>query len=305
MNSLILSGREIPCGEARWRTRQTGAGTLYVFTPVTEIAPGASVRFSDPVTGECVFDGFVFTAERSEDGCRITAHDRLRYLMYRDTKVFSGKTAAEIVREICGERGLPLGEIEENGRKIASLIADNRPLLDMIRLALEQSRLLGGEAMSFFDDRGKLTLKREQSLMLPVTLDGKTLVSSYRFTDDIGTDTYNRVRLIRKNRRSGRRDIFVKEDPASIAKWGVLQYCAQVLQSTTDGEIAAMMDEILGQKDRAVQGIEAECAGDSRFRAGMLCRTDLDRFSGSCRILEADHRYAAGGHTMKLKLEAI
>jgi len=141
--------------------------------------------------------------------------------------------------------------------------------------------------------------------MLPVKMDGKTLVSSYRFTDDIGTDTYNRVRLIRKNRRSGRRDIFVKENPASIAKWGVLQYCAQVLQSTTDGEIAAMMNEILGQKNRAVHGIEAECTGDSRFRAGTLCQAELGGFSGSCRILEADHRYTSGGHTMKLKLEAV
>ncbi|MBQ4050274.1 MAG: hypothetical protein IJD13_01455 [Oscillospiraceae bacterium] len=305
MGSLTVSGREVPCGEARWKTRQTGAGVLHVFTPASEFAPGASVRFYDPVTGECVFDGFVFTSEQSEEGIWLTAYDRLRYLMYRDTKVFSGKTAAEIIREICGERGLPVGDIEENGRKIASLIADNRPLLDMIRLALEQSRLLGGEAMSFFDDRGKLVLKREKSLMLPVKMDGKTLVSSYRFTDDIGTDTYNRVRLIRKNRRSGRRDIFVKENPASIAKWGVLQYCAQVLQSTTDGEIAAMMNEILGQKNRAVHGIEAECTGDSRFRAGTLCQAELGGFSGSCRILEADHRYTSGGHTMKLKLEAV
>lgn len=305
MEILTASGRAIPCGEVQWRTRTAGAGTLTFFTTESGIAPGEAVRFTAPDTGSCIFDGFVFSSEQSERGSTVTACDRLRYLLYKDTKVFSGKTAAGIVREICGERGLPMGEIADGGPCISSLIADNRPLLDIIRLAMEQSRLLGGERLCFYDDAGKLVLKEESGQMLEAVLDGWGMASAWRFTADIGTDTYNRIQLVRKNRRTGRREIFVKEDRESIARWGTLQYCAQVLQSTTDGEIAAMLEELIGQKNRVVNGIAAECIGDSRFRAGICCKVQAGGFSGRCRVLEADHLILDGYHTMKLKLEEI
>lgn len=299
MEKIILGGRELPYGDVRWQTRTSGTGVLTFFTPAEGISPGDPVRFGE------VFDGFVFSAEQSGEGILVTACDRLRYLAFKDTKVFSGRTAGEIIGEICAERGLPTGEIADSGGRITSLIADNRPLLDIIRLALEQSRLLGGEPVSFFDDCGKLVLKKESDLMIPAVIDGDGLASAYRFTADIGTDTYNRIQLVRKNRRTGRRDIFVLEDKESIARWGVLQYCAQVLQNTTDGEIAAMAEKLLSQKNRTVAGIQADCAGDLRFRAGRCCEVKLGGFSGRCRILEADHRISDGGHTMKLKLEAV
>lgn len=299
MEGLNIGGRELPWGDARWRTRAAGTGMLDIFTTADGIEPGEPVRFGG------VFDGTVFSVEKSGEGSVVTACDRLRYLGYRDTKVFSGRTVGEIVREICGERGLPMGEIADSGGRITSLIADNRPLLDIIRLAMEQARLTGGEPLSFFDDVGKLVLKRERELLIPAVLDGRGFISSWRFMADIGGDTYNRIQLVRKNRKTGRREIFVREDRASIARWGVLQYCGQVLQSATDGEIAAMAEELLRQKNRTMNGMAVECLGDGRFRAGMCCETQIGGFAGVCRILEADHRFGDGGHRMKLKLEAI
>lgn len=304
MITLHTPSAVLPCGEVRWETKIAGAGTLTALLPAeTAPEPGLSLRLQQD--GETIFDGFVFTSERQRDRCLVTACDRLRYLLYRDTKVFSGKTAGEIVREICGERGLPLGRVRDTGPRLPSLIADNRPLLDIIRTALEQTRILSGERLCFYDSGGVLQLLPESELGLSQPLTGSTLISAYAFQEDIGSDTFNRIQLVRKNRRTGRREVFVREDRASMARWGVLQYCAQVTQNTTDGEIAAMMDSLLKQKNRPVRGMTLQCAGDFRFRAGVTAPVSLGegQFSGRCRVLEAVHRLEGGGHTMKLKLE--
>lgn len=309
METLIVSGGALlPCGEIRLKTRREGgAGMLTAFTPdrSQKLEPGQRVQLS--VAGREVFSGFLFAVEGTETGRTLIAYDQLRYLLYRDTKVFSGRTAGEIAREICAERGLLLEETPDGGYRLPSLIADNRPLLDIIRAAMEQTAAATGEKLCFYDDCGKLRMRREEEMALPLLIDGSGLISAYRFTVDIGSDTYNRVQIVRKNRRTGRREIFVREDRASIARWGTLQYCAQVAQNTSDGEIAALMDSLLSQKNRAVQGLWLQCAGDIRFRAGMTAGVSLpgEGFLGRCRILEAEHSLSDGGHQMKLRMESV
>ena len=42
------------------------------------------------------------------------------------------------------------------------------------------------------------------------------------------SDTYNRIKLVRKNEKSGRTDVYIHEDTETIRKWGLLQYYAEV-----------------------------------------------------------------------------
>jgi len=307
MTTLTLGGLPLPCGEIRLKTRREGgAGMLTAFVPGAHpLTLGQTVQLA--LDGETVFSGYLFGVEGTGAGRTLTAYDQLRYLLYRDTKVFSGRTAGEIAREICGERGLRLGETADTGYRIPSLIADNRPLLDMIRTAMAQTAAATGERLCFYDHMGELRLCREADLALPLEINGSGLLSAYRFTRDIGSDTYNRVQIVRKNRRTGRREVFVREDRGSIARWGALQYCAQVPQNTTSGEIAALMDSLLRQKNRVVESLQLECAGDIRFQAGRTAGVALPQegFLGRCRILEAEHRLCDGGHRMKLVLEAL
>ncbi len=302
MIELTVNGQKLPLGKLRMKTRRTGgAGMVTAFTPDlgVPLALGSRVRLSRG--GEGVFAGYLFCLEENGDGRVLTAYDQLRYLLYRDTKVFSGKTAGEIVREICGERGLALGEAAGSYR-IPSLIADNRPLLDIIRTAIERTAAATGERLCFYDGCGTLQLKPESAMALPLKIDGGGLLCSYSLTADIGRDSYNRVQIVRKNRKSGRRDIFVREDRESIARWGTLQYCAQAAANATDGEIAARMEALLQQKNRALEALTLQCAGDLRFQAGRIAGVSLPGREGRWRIEEAEHLLSDGAAEMKLKL---
>ncbi len=298
---------QIPCGKIEIRTRRmAGAGVMEIFTPdrKTEMRCGMEAVFS--VGGEPVFSGFLFGIESGRAGRTITVCDRLRYLLCRDSKVYSGVTAGGVVRDICGERGIPLGRVEDGGAVIGQLIADRQTLLDIIAAACSENEKLGGGKLTLFDDAGKVALMREESLDTGITLNGENLLSAYIRETGIGSDSFNRIQIVRKNRRTGAREFFVKEDAESIARWGVLQYSETLPQNTPTEEIRARLSALLAAKNRPVERLTLYGALDVRCRAGFLVNVDLpqDGISGKFRILSARQQWSEKGQVMRLTAEA-
>ncbi len=294
---------QLPFGSVVIRAkRMAGAGVMEVFTPDTTVSLRCGMQLTLSADGNDIFSGYIFTLESSRFGRRMVAADGIRYLLCRDTKVYTNISASAIVRDICGERGLTLGGAEDYGIILPSFVADRQTLLDIISTACTESEKMGGGKLTFLDDAGQLRLMKEESLDTGLVLTGENLLSSCIVSADIGTDTYNRIQLVRKNRRSGQREFFVQEDAASIARWGVLQYSESVLQNTTDSEINQRLTALLAQKNRELVRLQLDAAGNLLCRAGFLIRVSLPEMNidGKFRILESEHRFTTGGYTMKL-----
>lgn len=309
---LIITGDGrtaiLPCGSVTLKSKRlAAAGTMEVFTPDKTVPLRCGMEARLQVEGTDVFAGYLFTVGSEHGGRTLVAADSMRYLLCKDTKAYLNMTVAEIVQDICGERGLSLGTVEDGGVRLEELTCDQQTLLDIISTAIDESEKLGGGKLTLFDDAGVLRLMREEELDTGLVLTGKNLLSGYTATEEIGEDTYNRVQLVRKNRKTGRREFFVKEDAGSIERWGVLQYSENVLQNTPDGEIEARLESILQQKNRAVRGLTLQGAGDIRCRAGFLVGAEIPEaeISGKYRIMSAEHRFRSGGYTMKLVCEAV
>ncbi len=294
---------ELPFGSVVIRAkRMAGAGVMEVFTPDTTVPLRCGMQLTLAADGNPIFSGYIFTLESSRFGRTLTAADGIRYLLCRDTKVYTNISAAGVVQDICGERGLTLGSAEDYGVTIPSLVADRQTLLDIISAACSESEKLGGGKLTFLDDAGELRLMREESLDTGLTLTGKNLLSTCVASADIGTDTFNRIQLVRKNSRAGTREFFVQEDAAAIARWGVLQYSETLPQNTTDAEINQRLAQLLSQKNRELTRLTMTAAGNLLCRAGFLIRVSLPDLGvdGKFRILESEHRFTTGGYTMKL-----
>lgn len=294
---------ELPFGCVVIRAkRMAGAGVMEVFTPDTSVPLRCGMQLTLAADGNDIFSGYIFTLESSRFGRTMTAADGIRYLLCRDTKVYTNMSASAIVRDICGERGLTLGGAEDYGIVLPSLVADRQTLLDIISTACTESEKMGGGKLTFLDDAGQLRLMREESLDTGLTLTGENLISSCIVSADIGTDTYNRIQLVRKNRRTGQREFFVQEDAASIARWGVLQYSETLPQNTEDSEINQRLSGLLSQKNRELTRLQLTAAGALLCRAGFLIRVSMPEMGidGKFRILESEHRFTTGGYTMKL-----
>ena len=96
------------------------------------------------------------------------------------------------------------------------------------------------------------------------------MMTDYTYTRDIDSDTYNRVKLARPNKTTGRTDIYVNEDTENIRKWGLLQYYDKVDENLNEAQIAQLCAAYLKYYNRVSQTLKLESMGITGIRAGMM-----------------------------------
>ena len=123
-----------------WSTERRSAPGKLTFKvlkdPLISFQEGAQVRLT--VDGKPVFFGFVFTKKRDREGIiSVTAYDQLRYLKNKDTCVYEGKTASQLLQMLSDDFHLNVGTLEDTRFIISSRVEDNTTLLDMVENALD------------------------------------------------------------------------------------------------------------------------------------------------------------------------
>ena len=293
--------------EISWTSRLIGnAGSLRFTVPYYDpvVEEGSAVDFVHGDRG--VFFGYVFSVERDGDCQRVVCHDQIRYLLYRDIKDFSHKTAGEIVKEIAAERSLKTGSVADTGYAVSSLVCDNRTLLDVISDAIDQTAVAAGKRYVFFDDYRKLTLLDTDGSNLDLSL-GSGNILSYSLQSDIDSDTYNRIKLAQAKGANRARETQVTQDDGKVGEWGTLQYSEIVSDELNRVQVREMMNTLLKKKSRPSRTLTLRCIGDVRCRAGYSPLVDLpdEDIYSYLLITDASHRILDGDHTMTLTLKMM
>ena len=271
------------------------------------IAEGSSVELS--VDGVKMFKGYVFTAERNRDGeVAYVAYDQLRYLKANASYVFEAMTLPQIIQQIAADFNLTCGTLEEPGYAFPCLIKENVSCLDIIFDALAETIIQTGKIYVFYDNAGALSLTEARNMYSTVLLGDGSLVTDYTYKRDIDSDTYNRVKLVRPNKDTGRADTYVYEDTETIGKWGLLQYYDQVDENLNEAQIDQMCAQYLQYYNRVLQTLTIEAIGVPGLRAGMIILVrfgDINDLSVS-RLLLAEkvtHTFEADDHTMSIEVK--
>ena len=271
------------------------------------IAEGSSVELS--VDGIKMFKGYVFTAERNRDGdVAYVAYDQLRYLKANASYVFEAMTLPQIIQQIAADFNLTCGTLEEPGYSFPCLIKENVSCLDIIFDALAETIIQTGKIYVFYDNAGALSLTEARNMYSTVLLGDGSLVTDYTYKRDIDSDTYNRVKLVRPNKDTGRADTYVHEDTETIGKWGLLQYYDQVDENLNEAQIDQMCAQYLQYYNRVLQTLTIEAIGVPGLRAGMIIPVrfgDINDLSVS-RLLLAEkvtHTFEADDHTMSIEVK--
>lgn len=289
-----------------WDLERQGTPGKLTFTAVDDgafdITEGNPVSLK--VDGEGVFYGYVFSRKRSKNGMiDVTAYDQLRYLKNKDTYVYSGKTAAEVVQMLAKDFGLKTGVIEDTRWVIASRSEDNKTLFDIIQNALDATLINTGRMYVLYDVFGALTLRDVENMRLDLLVDAET-AQDFDYSSSIDGETYNQIKLTRPNETTGKRDVYIAKSGEAINNWGLLQY-HDTLDDGADGPSTANM--LLELYNRKTQSLSIQDAfGDLRVRAGssVVVRLDLgDRKISNYMMAEkVRHTFKEGIHTMNLTL---
>lgn len=269
---------------------------------------GSAVTFTDD--GVIVFKGFVFTAKRDRYGnVSYTAYDQLRYLKAKQSYTFENQSLEQIITQIATDFNLKIGALEETGYVFPSLIKENETCLDIIYDALSKTIYQTGKIWIFYDDGGELMLKEAKNLQMTTVIGDGSMMTDYEYKRDIDSQTYNRVKLARPNKDTGRTDIYVHEDTETIAKWGLLQYYDKVDDQLNEAQIDLLCQNYLTYYNKVTQSLTLEAMGITGIRAGMILPVLIDAVESLSfnRVLLAEkvtHTYEGSGyHKMKIDVK--
>ncbi len=297
---------------AEWTTQRFDAPGKFTFSGVEgsgiAIPEGSAVTFTD---GANVFKGYVFTAVRDRYGnVDYTAYDQLRYLKANASYSWSAVTLEQIITDIASDFLLTVGDLAATGYTFPSLIKENESCLDIIFDALSQVIHNTGKIFLFYDDAGKLVLREAKTLQMTGIIGDGSMMTDYTYKRDIDSETYNRVKLVKPNKETGRTDVYLYEDTDNIRKWGLLQYYDKVENNLNPAQIEANAQAYLKYYNRVAQSLTLEAVGVPGIRAGsiipVLIRDIQDlSFNRVLLVDKATHSYEGTYHSMTLDVKSF
>lgn len=256
--------------------------------------------------GTELFYGYVFAVEETERLIKVTALDSLRYLsavmpLQREAETAAALTARAIMT--AGGRTVA-GVIEDNGVLLLKKRFDNMSLIKAIYHSISESEQTGGERLILRDEGGKICLRRESSLILPLVLGEESLATGYSRRLEIADDAVNYVKITAENKAAGMRIAAIARNDAAIERWGLISKTIK-----GNGEPDRLLEQagnILTQGCRQTERITVSAKGAPQVRAGCLLTLALpEQESFLARVTASHHMIRGESHTMRLELERI
>lgn len=294
-----------------WSTERKGSPGRLSFKvlkdDVLDFSEGSAVRMRE--NGENIFFGFVFKQQRSKEQIiTVTAYDQLRYLKNKDTIVYEGKTAGQLLKMIAADYKLNVGLLENTRYVIGSRVEENTSLFEIIQNALDLTLMNTGEMFVLYDDFGKLALKSLASMVVGnrgacLMLDEETC-ETFDYTSSIDDNTFNKIKLAYDNEETGHREVYIAQDSGNVNKWGILQYF-DTLKKGENGQ--AKVDALLKLYNKKARSLKlTNVFGDNRVRAGSMIVVNLNLGDMKLRnfmlVESCRHTYKESEHWMDLTL---
>ncbi|RXI46261.1 hypothetical protein DP145_06695 [Clostridium tetani] len=302
--------------EITWKTKRKGKPSSLdiklLKDKTVSINNGDVVSFK--VDNNKVFYGYVFDNGGSkEPEIKLTAYDQIRYLLFNDTYVFKNKKANQIISQIAKDVGLRIGTIEDTGYVIPSVLEDDKKLLDIIYSALDKTLMSTKQTYVLYDDFGYLTLRNINNIKQPVVISDDNNLGDYDWKNSIDSDTYNRVKIVRDNKETRGRDVYIAQDNKNIAKWGRFQYYHKVDEKMNKAQIQELVNSTLQLKNKEKKTlklkdvISTDISADLKLRAGSGVYVDIKEkgIKQYYLIEEATHKFSKGQLVMDFDLKVV
>lgn len=306
---IISKGRIFECAIQEpviWETPRKGVPGKLTFNVIKDellgFYEGDAVRFD--YDGKKIFFGFVFIKKRTNNRIiSVTAYDQLRYFKNKDTYTYKNKTAAQVLQMLITDFKLQAGVIADTKHVIASRVEDNQELFTIMDNALSITTKSTGITYVLYDDYGKLCLRDVKTLKLDILVDEES-GETFEYTTSIDENTYNKIKLSRENKETGKREIFIAQDSENMNQWGMLQY-TDTVEEGENGKVKA--NALLALYNRKSRKLHInKVFGDTRVRGGSTLGVQMylgDLTVANFMMVETvKHSFYESDHRMDLKL---
>jgi len=291
-------------------TNQPGKLTFnYIDDTKVTISEGSPISFK--VDGKGVFFGYVFKrGKKKDEKVPIMAYDQMRYLKNKDTYVLSGLTASQIFTTLCNDFKLSAEVKDASSYIVSPRVHDNKTLFEIIQHAIDETLINTGNWYMIRDNFGKLQFISINSMKTDIFIGDESLLIDFDYESSIDNDTYNQVKLIKENKETKKREIYIVKDSGTIKQWGLLQYFEKMDEKANPAQIKAKADMLLKLKNRVTKKLKLECLGDLKVFAGtgvVLGISDLEKegipINQYFMVTKCSHTFKNDLHIMQLEVQ--
>lgn len=257
------------------------------------------------VDDELFFYGYVFEKSRAgEQIIKTTCYDQIRYLKNKSTLQYKNWSYSELLKNICADRHLAVGEIEDTGFKIPARAEINQEYYQMLKFASDITTANTNKIYVLFDKGGKICLKDIQNMKCKDVIDYDCTLN-FDYATSISEGVYNRVYL--KLLDDDKREVksASAEDGGNIAKWGILQYFDQTNNEEDIEGKAKELLKLLNKKHRRLK--LKNIVGRTDVRAGSLVPVDMPAIGdidikGYMMVASVTHKFQEEHHFMDMEV---
>lgn len=274
------------------------------------VTPAEGDAVSIKYGGDPYFKGFVFKHSFSNYApSKITAYDQLRYLKAKDTYSFKNKTASQAAMQVFSDFSLKTGIVEDTAYNLGNISPfDDKVVLDMLSDCINLTLRNTQKYFYIKDEYGLVVLRNVQSTISDLLVSIGSNVDDFSYERGIDDETYNQIKLVRDNKDTGKREVYISKDSSTIKKWGLLQYYEKLDDSVNAAQAKAKSDAMLGLKNRVQQKLTGvEVQGDKSIRAGYMVYVDIPRAAVKKFLLctKAIHTFTDAAHIVKADFKLV
>lgn len=296
-------------GDIQYQTYLNGQPGSLTFTTqqdpnnILSLANGSIISFR--VDGNGIFWGYIFKMGTDATGVyKVWCYDQLRYLKNMETYINSGQTADKIFTAVCKDAALTKYRvITPSSFIVPEYLHDNKSLYSIIEYGIERANIAEGKQYFIRDKFGEIVFTELAQEKTNLIIGDGSLLSSYQYEISIDDDTYNQVKMIRDNKETGKREIWIAFDSNNQKLWGKLQLLQKVDEAqTNESFIRDTAEKLLKLKNRETMTLKLTAIGVPELVAGSGFRFSLDKLSikQDMWIVSATHNYLKDFHTMSL-----
>lgn len=308
---------EMPLRSITWKTERRGkAGEfdaeLIIEDPLNfPIVNGAVVRAMDGK--QKIFYGYVFKTGQGKDSIvTVKAYDQLRYLMFNDTFVIPAMTATKAIERVVKKASpnMKIGFLANTAYTVPGVVEDDKKAFDVVSKYLDSTLIATNRNFVLYDNFGELDLQNINNLKISSDefyIGEDSLLYDYTYEKSIDDETYNRVKLVHDNEKTGKREVYIAQDSGNIAKWGSLQKFRKVDSNMEAAQIQDLANKMIQLHNREIESLDLLCLGDWRVRAGRFIYFYIEKLGISKYFMvdECKHEWNEGIHTMDLKVKVV
>jgi hypothetical protein len=253
-----------------------------------------------------LFRGVIFADSMDSGGqMTLTAYDENIYLTKsKDSKIFREQKASEIIKRLCNEFSVPMGQIDDTGFVIPKLIYRDKTLFEMMVMSLTVSEKQNGQRFLLSSREGKLLLLARKEQTVKWVLENGVNIVNASYSQSI-EEMKTQVKVTGGDPKKKELSASVK-DQELIKRYGVMQHLEKAKQDMTKSQIEQLAKQLL--KDLATIDDEArvQCLGIDEVVAGsaVYVKEAITGIVGGYYVSSDEHSFGNGSHTMSLTLSA-